>query len=57
MIGSKQMTGINSYRKSLPLIIGKDIPGLTEYANGKIDDIRIYNRALSDKEIEAIYLL
>lgn len=37
------------------LIIGKDVPGLIEYANGKIDDIRIYNRALSNEEIQKLY--
>lgn len=55
LIGKKQMNGNYSYKKNSPLIIGKDIPGLVEYANGKIDDIRIYNRALSDSEINFLY--
>lgn len=49
------MNGNYSYKKNSPLIIGKDIPGLVEYANGKIDEIRIYNRALSDSEIKFLY--
>ena len=55
LIGKKQMNGNYSYKKNSPLIIGKDIPGLVEYANGKIDEIRIYNRALSDSEIKFLY--
>jgi len=34
-----------------PLEIGRDVPGLVEYFFGKIDDIRIYNRALTDLEV------
>ena len=30
-------------------------PGLRNYFKGKIDDIRIYNRALSAKEVKALY--
>ena len=36
--------------------IGDD-PGATEQVNGKLDDIRIYNRALSGGEIAALYEL
>lgn len=42
---------------SLPLEIGRDTPGLTEYHIGNLDDIRIYNRALSEEEIDSLYLL
>ncbi|RPI16521.1 MAG: LamG domain-containing protein [Ignavibacteriae bacterium] len=38
-----------------PLLIGKDTPELTEHLNGTLDDIRIYNRALSIKEINELY--
>jgi len=38
-----------------PLEIGRDTPGSTEVFHGKIDDIRIYNRALSESEIDTIY--
>ncbi len=37
------------------LDIGRDVPGNIEYFIGKIDDISIYNRALNECEIEAIY--
>jgi hypothetical protein len=36
------------------LNIGRDIYGLTEYFNGYIDDIRIYNRLLTSAEINYI---
>jgi hypothetical protein len=32
-----------------------DKPGLTEYTNGKLDDIAIYNRVLTQQEITALY--
>jgi hypothetical protein len=34
-----------------PLTIGADTPGIFEIFNGKIDDVCIYNRALSDADI------
>jgi uncharacterized protein (TIGR02145 family) len=40
---------------NLPLLIGKDIPGLVDHANGKIDDIGIWNRALTQQEITQLY--
>ena len=43
------------FNNSLPILIGKDTPGITEYSNGKIDDIGIWNRALTQQEITAIY--
>ncbi len=45
----------NNTIDNLPLIIGKDAPGLIEYANGKIDDVGIWNRALSQQEITNMY--
>lgn len=38
-----------------PLIIGKDSPGLVEHHNGKLDEVRIYNRALSESEIMSLF--
>jgi len=53
-IGEGTLTGpINPDNK--PLEIGRDVPGATEVFNGKIDDIRIYNRALSDAEIYVLF--
>lgn len=40
---------------TLPLIIGMDAPGLIEYSKGEIDDIGIWNRALTDNEIIQVY--
>lgn len=40
---------------SQPLLIGRDIPGSDEFFHGTLDDLRIYNKALSSSEIEAIY--
>jgi len=42
---------------TLPLEIGRDIPGATEVFNGKIDDVRIYNRELNDLEIFGLYIM
>jgi hypothetical protein len=39
----------------MPLTIGADFVGDQEFFNGKIDEVRIYNRALSDTEIGALY--
>lgn len=53
-IGEGTLTGpINSNNK--PLEIGRDVPGATEVFNGKIDDIRIFNRVLSDAEIYVLF--
>jgi hypothetical protein len=53
-IGLGTLTGpIN--QDNLPLEIGRDVPGATEIFHGKIDDIRIYNRALIPDEIDSLY--
>lgn len=40
---------------SMPLEIGRDLPGGLEYFAGSFDELRIYNRALSDREVAAIF--
>jgi hypothetical protein len=45
----------NPVIQNSPLLFGKEMPGLIEYAIGKIDDIAIYNRALTPQEITALY--
>lgn len=40
-----------------PITIGGSIPWQGENFNGVIDDVRIYNRALSQEEITALHLL
>lgn len=37
-----------------PLEIGRDVPVVTEFYNGLIDEIRIYSRALSQDEIQLV---
>ncbi len=34
-----------------PLEIGRDVPGVEEYFSGSLDELRIYNRALTQREI------
>jgi hypothetical protein len=38
-----------------PLVIGADYPGLPEFFYGSLDEIRIYNRALTDDDITVLY--
>ena len=38
-----------------PLEIGRDVPGVTEIFHGKLDEVRIYNRALTFQEIQELY--
>ncbi len=49
-IGSQPMA-MTIATDNRPLTIGADIPGVLEIFNGKIDDVCIYNRALSDTDI------
>ncbi len=40
---------------NFPLILGKHTSGGVRYLNGKLDDVRIYNRALTNAEILRLY--
>lgn len=42
---------------SSPLLIGKDTPEITEYLNGKLDEIRIYDKAISENQVDSLYRL
>ena len=53
-IGSQPMA-MSIAADNRPLTIGADFPGIPEYFNGKIDDVCIYNRALSDGDIAELY--
>jgi hypothetical protein len=53
-IGSKALP-IQINKDNNPITIGLDTPGDTEYLKGKLDDIRIYNIALSDQDVKAIF--
>ena len=46
---------IESQANTYPLLIGKDPPGDLEYFKGAMDEVRIYNRALSDGEVYELY--
>ena len=48
-------TNYSNYSINLDLLLGQDPAGLNEYHFGKLDDISIYNRALTDQEIKALY--
>lgn len=52
---SKMAFATNIVNNTLPLEIGRDVPGYTEVFNGEIDDIGIWNRALSQQEISGLY--
>jgi len=52
--GSGTLTG-PIMQDTKPLEIGRDVPGSTEYFHGKIDEIRIYNRAITEREIDSLY--
>jgi hypothetical protein len=43
-------------QNSSPLHIAKDIPGSTEFFCGSLDDLRIFNTALSKQQLNNIYL-
>jgi hypothetical protein len=38
-----------------PVEIGRDTGGLTDWYQGKLDEVRIYNRALTSAEVNALY--
>lgn len=46
----------NITNNALPLEIGRDVPGSTEVFNGKIDDIGIWNVALTPQQVSNLYL-
>ena len=52
-------SGLNGATPALTagvLQIGKQV-GFGEYWNGPIDDVRVYNRALSAAEVKQLYLM
>ncbi len=55
-IGEKEIIG-PLYTDSKPLLIGYDLYGVQTVFNGKIDDIRIYNRELAADDIEKLFNL
>ena len=55
LIASNQVSNINMIGSDAPLEFGADSPNGVQYHDGKIDDIAIYNRALSEQEIQNLY--
>lgn len=58
--GTENNTGISSNipdvtSTSNSLTIGKDKNGTTRYWDGMIDEVRLYDRALSNAEVQAVY--
>jgi hypothetical protein len=54
-VGETTLTGTYGLEKNSPLTLGRDDAGGIEYFGGKLDDIRIYSRALSENDITAVY--
>ena len=52
---STQAYTTNIANNTLPLEIGRDVPGLTEVFNGKLDDIGIWDRALDSLEVDSLF--
>jgi hypothetical protein len=54
-----ELKGTNSFTGSAPTYTSCEIIGASSYVgsfiDGLIDEVRIYNRALSDAEIKALY--
>lgn len=40
---------------SMPMDIGRDVPGNLEFFFGALDEVRVYNRGLNDAEVSAIF--
>jgi len=54
-IGSKQMSNSVNSNTSVPLRVGQCSGSRTRYFDGAIDDVRIYNGALSSNEIGSLF--
>lgn len=53
-VGTQAMA-LTIVQDARPLTIGGDFPGAPEYFNGKIDDVALYSRALTDEDILELY--
>ncbi len=54
LANSDVLTGPSS--ASVPVTIGDDTDGANRFLNGSIDEVRIYNRALSASEVQELYM-
>ena len=53
-VGTLPLTGLMA-PDGRPLVIGGDVPGILEIFYGRLDDVRIYDRALSPEEIAELF--
>lgn len=56
LIEQKTLTGTITADNE-PLIIGQDPPEINEYLKGKLDEIRIYDKAIPASTVDSIYAL
>lgn len=54
-VGETTLTGTYGIEKNSQLTLGRDDAGGVEYFGGKLDDVRIYSRALSELDIQTVY--
>jgi hypothetical protein len=54
-IDNQPATGAITHTTTYPTVIGQGQAPYTDHLNGKVDDLRIYNRALSAPEVQALY--
>lgn len=54
-IYSSASQGSYTLNKTTPLEFGRDLHNVIEYHTGKLDELRIYKRALSDMEVLELY--
>jgi hypothetical protein len=52
-VGDKTISQIETNANTLD--IGRDLHGNVQFFRGKIDDLKIYNRVLSDDDVKALY--
>jgi hypothetical protein len=55
LVNSKVTNAIPDYNWNMPLVIGKNSNDNSRYFNGYIDEVRVYNRALTVQEISDAY--
>ena len=48
-------SGVSILKSQSKLVIGTDPPGTTEYFKGAMDELRIYNYALTQSEVKSLY--
>lgn len=54
-VGEGSLSTTYPIQKNSPLTLGRDDAGSIEYLDGKLDDIRIYSRSLTDSEVSTVF--